>query len=114
MKAIIELDVPDWQIGQEVSIYFPDTMNIKATVQEDKRKTGIQEKIANAESVDLFSSYFSDKEIEKIIEDAKRNAREFLNQSDSIPESCRYCPNHPINGGSGICHCILGTPSAMC
>lgn len=26
MKAIIELDVPEWQIGQEVSVYFPDTM----------------------------------------------------------------------------------------
>lgn len=29
MKAIIELDVPEWQIGQEVSIYFPDTMSVK-------------------------------------------------------------------------------------
>ena len=26
MKAIIKLDVPEWQIGQEVKIYFPDTM----------------------------------------------------------------------------------------
>lgn len=26
MKAIIKLDVPEWQIGQEVRIYFPDTM----------------------------------------------------------------------------------------
>ena len=26
MKVIIKLDVPDWQIGQEVSVYFPDTM----------------------------------------------------------------------------------------
>ena len=26
MKAIIELDVPEWQIGQDVTIYFPDTM----------------------------------------------------------------------------------------
>lgn len=22
--------------------------------------------------------------------------------------SCKYCSNNPINGGSGICHCILG------
>lgn len=34
MKAIIELDVPDYQIGQKVSIYFKDTMMIKAIVQE--------------------------------------------------------------------------------
>ena len=25
-----------------------------------------------------------------------------------IPESCKKCSNHPSNGGSGICHCILG------
>jgi hypothetical protein len=33
MKAIIELDVPEFQIGQEVSIYFKDTMMIKGIVQ---------------------------------------------------------------------------------
>lgn len=22
--------------------------------------------------------------------------------------ACRYCSNHPANGGSGICYCILG------
>ena len=26
MKAVIELDVPEWQIGQNVTVYFPDTM----------------------------------------------------------------------------------------
>ena len=26
----------------------------------------------------------------------------------NIPPSCRNCSNHPTNGGSGICHCILG------
>lgn len=25
-----------------------------------------------------------------------------------IPDSCRNCSNHPSNGGSGICNCILG------
>ena len=23
---------------------------------------------------------------------------------------CLCCPNHPNNGGSGFCNCILGTP----
>lgn len=36
MKAIIQIDVPDWQIGQEVSIYFPDTMSIKAEVESSQ------------------------------------------------------------------------------
>ena len=26
MKAVIELDVPEWQIGRDVTVYFPDTM----------------------------------------------------------------------------------------
>lgn len=26
MKAVINVDVPEWQIGQDVSIYFPDSM----------------------------------------------------------------------------------------
>lgn len=25
-----------------------------------------------------------------------------------IPAPCRECSNHTLNGGSGICHCILG------
>lgn len=25
-----------------------------------------------------------------------------------IPNACKSCSNHPSNGGSGICHCILG------
>ena len=35
---------------------------------------------------------------------------EALNEipSFSIPDACKYCSNHPSNGGSGICHCILG------
>lgn len=36
MKSIIKVDVPEYQIGQEVSIYFKDTMMIKGVVQEPK------------------------------------------------------------------------------
>ena len=34
MNAIIQIDIPEYQIGQEVSIYFKDTMMIKGVVQE--------------------------------------------------------------------------------
>lgn len=27
-----------------------------------------------------------------------------------IPSACQSCSNHPSNGGSGICHCIMGIP----
>lgn len=32
-----------------------------------------------------------------------------LNVNSYVTEPCKNCPNHPSNGGSGICHCILGT-----
>lgn len=35
MKAIIRLDIPDYQIGQKVSIYFPDTMKIEGVTEMD-------------------------------------------------------------------------------
>lgn len=35
MKAIIKLDVPEWQIGEEVFVYFPDTMCRKAICELD-------------------------------------------------------------------------------
>lgn len=31
-----------------------------------------------------------------------------------VPEPCENCSNHPNNGGSGICHCILGVPPVTC
>lgn len=27
-----------------------------------------------------------------------------------IKNICKNCPNNPLNGGSGICHCVLGQP----
>lgn len=35
MKAIIKVDVPEWQIGQNVSVYFPDTMWIHGKCEAD-------------------------------------------------------------------------------
>ena len=39
---------------------------------------------------------------------------EIITTTYTIPESCKYCSNHPSNGGNGICHCILGTPEIIC
>jgi len=33
MKAVIKLDVPEWQIGQKVQVYFPDTMMTKGVCE---------------------------------------------------------------------------------
>lgn len=34
------------------------------------------------------------------------------NSDSSSP--CEHCPNNPKNGGSGVCHCILGVPQVTC
>lgn len=36
MKAVIKLDVPEWQIGQEVNIFFPDSMHKTAKCEAEK------------------------------------------------------------------------------
>ena len=36
MKAIITVDVPEHQIGQEVSVYFKDTMCVRGTCESEK------------------------------------------------------------------------------
>lgn len=36
IDAIIKVEVPKWQIGEEVSVYFPDTMYVKGKCVEDK------------------------------------------------------------------------------
>lgn len=33
--------------------------------------------------------------------------------NSNIPAACRGCANHPSNGGSGICHCTLGSPQVI-
>lgn len=34
MKAIVWLDVPEWQIGSEVTVYFKDTMVTKGVCEK--------------------------------------------------------------------------------
>lgn len=36
MKAIIRIDVPEYQIGQEVSCYFKDTMNVYGVCEAER------------------------------------------------------------------------------
>jgi len=56
MKTIIKLDVPEYQIGQEVSIYFKDTMMIKGVVQ--KPKTGHWKRISIDKYVQHAMAYY--------------------------------------------------------
>ena len=55
--------------------------------------------------------------VERVIEDMGfKKVETVVNQdiaySDSvsnIPAPCRNCSNHPSNGGSGNCNCVLGS-----
>lgn len=33
----------------------------------------------------------------------------YYDDNNLVPSACMMCPNHPTNGGSGVCHCILGS-----
>ena len=37
-----------------------------------------------------------------------------VKQFYGIPSACASCPNHPSNGGSGICNCTLGLQTVYC
>lgn len=34
--------------------------------------------------------------------------------AEETPNPCANCKNNTVNGGSGICNCILGTPKITC
>ena len=56
MKVIIELDVPEWQIGQQVEVFFPDTMMKKGVCtlpKEQESLLGIQQA---ADSITFIST----------------------------------------------------------
>lgn len=56
MKAIIRLDVPDWQIGKEVKVYFPDTMCVTGICEngESSSKISMADNIINDEERGLI------------------------------------------------------------
>lgn len=47
-------------------------------------------------------------------ENTKTLIKDIRWNDQSIPLACRSCSNHPSNGGSGICHCILGLNKVTC
>lgn len=63
MKAIINLNIPEFQIGQEVKIYFSDTMMIEGMTE--KQKTGhwidnkVQTKLCNCSECYALSKVYS-------------------------------------------------------
>lgn len=48
------------------------------------------------------------------IKDWKPEIYTTFDLKDNVPEACKNCSNHPSNGGSGLCHCILGLTPVKC
>lgn len=72
MKALIKLNVPEWQIGQDVNVYFPDTMMQKSVCEAD-----------NTDSIKIDTL----KEARAIIEDS-------LNNANGLPECIENPPSY--------------------
>lgn len=54
---------------------------------------------------------------EQLYEEIRKNLYEYLNTDHTdvyMPEECIHCSNHPSNGGSGLCNCILGAGRITC
>lgn len=57
---------------------------------------GVCETMTDAELFELVRKNYSQSNKEYLI--------------DQVQKACVHCPNNPQTGGSGICHCILGSP----
>lgn len=85
----------------------------------ENENTTIDIRNANFEKLDIKKYieelYKEIKEVEQDLDDLSKELEKLRQNSHydisytEIPPVCRHCMNHPSNGGSGICHCILGS-----
>ena len=55
--AVIYLDVPEWQIGQPVTIYFPDTMRKRGTCVLLKEQEAVEPKKVKGYNPPMYTIY---------------------------------------------------------
>ena len=84
MKAVIRLDVPDWQIGQPVTVFFKDTM----------QKNGFCEK-EQEETVE-----YSKNDLEKVKPYSISSSSVCLLNNAITPIKCRNCNNGGMDSSS--------------
>lgn len=94
-------------------------MNVVEQAYAEGKKNGAGDEFTKELAKLVVDSWIdkSDYNIERVTDITwPTTAKEFSKNIvvDDIPEGCRHCSNHPINGGSGICHCIIGTPKITC
>lgn len=94
----IKINAPEWKVGDKVEINSPIDIGV---VGEPKGWVCPRCGRVNAPWVSQCSC----------------NGNIYIKvntQPISVPLACTTCPNHPSNGGSGNCNCILGTPQVTC
>jgi len=84
----IEFDAINQNLQWRIDMYGNDCRKIGADLYFDDKSMN---------RIDEFNGYFDPTIIKQ------RNL-------SFTPEVCQKCNNHPNNGGSGICFCILGSP----
>ena len=103
MKAVIELDVPKWQIGQEVAVYFPDTMVKKSVCEEvPKHDVPVQsliDHIKTAHDVDPWAKVM----MEELLNAQKPVKPEIEGSSNTWWHVCGNC-HTSINPNAKYCH----------
>lgn len=87
----IEIKAPEWKIGDKIEINSPITV-------EPITYGWICPKCGRVNSPYTTSC------------DCQKFTVRTIEWEPGIPPACVNCSNHPSNGGSGICHCILGSP----
>lgn len=100
-------------IIKESIIEVYEVEDIEKYIKENRNVYLLIETIINKLLIELQNSKIKElkEQIARDKEQLKRNITsiEFIDgiNKEYIPAACKACPNHPANGGSGICNCVL-------
>ena len=93
MKAVIKLDVPDFQIGQDVTVYFKDTMIKRGVCEFDIKGYGLKPcPFCGRDDTLIYSSVKENEE-----------CKQFEDESCPAYEDIELCPYKMI-----VCACGKG------
>ena len=92
MKAIIRLDVPDWQIGKKVSVYFPDSMVLNSICEIDNTDNQFRMRDATEEERKSTHDY-----IESISKPTGIQFDEVVEELDFVQEHPKVRTNLEVN-----------------
>ena len=72
-------------------------------------KRGILSEVENYHRKTIDNATKKKEEALKTLDYIRQYSYEYLAPPDFTKDACQHCNNNPKNGGSGFCHCILGS-----